>query len=658
MQSLGRKLAAFVARTDFIPFSLVYEFIYQLGIWYLSFRLRSIKAVRGIYLSGSAAVSDLCHGVSDIDFFVVISSEDKDNTSARTAMRAALADVIAIFPFMGPYEERRDGIVVVDEETTADLLIFSYRRKTCLFKKVYQRRGFALPAAAPVKPIEILSELNNLVTRLVKGMRDRRRDIYFWKSKLRSLFVALFNQPNPFRAIESLALSEDEKSLLQYLWRTPNYKLVAESSDEKSALAYGIFWKLIEQAIQTHNLDQLPETTIIYSLADRIPVKNHRYAVRDNALKPIDVKNFDLAGLAILDDLPVEVGSVDLHEADYHQVLLAVNESEKIEYPFNFNFHRFIVRSVGKKAGAGNIYTAPFAFPNADGDTLRIKAITLDRMIEQANAAKTELLKRYQEFLGKSLSSVPPDSADEPHLMVGEDDYQVILSLLECFRLSKLTDKSIRVYKSNREVLADLSDQYPEYRPFIEMVENYFFVLEKQNFQPFNQLPSNMFGFMVKFFLGAMKETGMPPIEELNKKLSLSLCVCTKDRPAMLVELLKSVVAQTRKPDQLVIVDNSQSNETAAVAQEFKIMLPIEYVQDAHSSLPTLRNKAIAASSGEIICFTDDDCVLDKNWLAAVERSFLRSEKIGAVGGVVRHLDTQSGTAAELFYQEYLGRAV
>ena len=76
------------------------------------------------------------------------------------------------------------------------------------------------------------------------------------------------------------------------------------------------------------------------------------------------------------------------------------------------------------------------------------------------------------------------------------------------------------------------------------------------------------------------------------------------------------------------------------------------------ASLPALRNKAIASSTGEIICFTDDDCVLDKNWLAAVERSFLRSEEIGAVGGIVRHLDTQSGSAAELFYQQYLGRVV
>jgi hypothetical protein len=659
MESLGRKLAGLAARTDFMPFSLIYEFIYQLGIWYLAFRLRAISAVRGVYLSGSAAIKDMCHGVSDVDFFIVIGSEDKDNTSARTALKAALADVIAVFPFMGPYEERRDGIVVVDDKGAADLLIFSYRRKTCLFKPLFERCGFTLRKDGEINPIEILSELNNLVARLIRGIRDQRLDAYFWKTKLRSLLVALSNQPTPHQNVDSLGLTEDERDLLLYLWKTPNFRLITDLSEKRTALAYRVFWKLIEQVIEKYQFEELPETQVPFSTVQQLPIRSRQYAIKNDSFQEIAVSNFALAGLAVLDDLPTQLGSVDLREADYHQVIHAVRETEKLDFPCNFNFNRFIVRSFGKEAGAGNVYTAPFAFTNANQGSWPIKTIVLERMVDEAKMVKSELLKRYRQFLAKSTpSEVAAEIGSEPHLMVGEDDYQVILSLLQCLRLSKLTDKSVKVYRSNDEVFAELAGEYPQYGQFIEILNQYFEALKKQEFQFFNQLPSNTFGFMVKFFLGALKEGSMPPLAELHKKLTLSLCICTKDRPKMLADLLSSVAVQTRKPDQLVLVDNSQSSQTLEVAQQFKDKLPIEYVRDMSASLPALRNKAIASSTGEIICFTDDDCVLDKNWLAAVERSFLRSEEIGAVGGIVRHLDTQSGSAAELFYQQYLGRVV
>lgn len=121
----------------------------------------------------------------------------------------------------------------------------------------------------------------------------------------------------------------------------------------------------------------------------------------------------------------------------------------------------------------------------------------------------------------------------------------------------------------------------------------------------------------------------------MPNKLTLSVIIVTYNRADMLAETLDSIVEQTRVPDEVVIVDNNSTDHTKAVAERYKNKLNIVYVFEGIQGTSTARNTGVKASKGDIIVFTDDDCIADKNWLHYMELPFLRDPSIGIVGGEI-----------------------
>jgi len=97
----------------------------------------------------------------------------------------------------------------------------------------------------------------------------------------------------------------------------------------------------------------------------------------------------------------------------------------------------------------------------------------------------------------------------------------------------------------------------------------------------------------------------------------IAFVVPTKDRPDDLRKMLASLAKQTRRPDQVVVVDGSDP-PVRAVVEEFAL-LPIEYVRVFPPSLARQRNAGMARLSNGITLagYLDDDLVLEAR---AVER--------------------------------------
>ena len=126
------------------------------------------------------------------------------------------------------------------------------------------------------------------------------------------------------------------------------------------------------------------------------------------------------------------------------------------------------------------------------------------------------------------------------------------------------------------------------------------------------------------------------------------MVIITFNRAGMLEDVLLSLVRQKRLPDEVVVVDNNSTDSTKEVAEGFKKRLNIRYVFEEGKSIPVARNTGIKNSSGDIIAFTDDDCLTDKEWLYYVELNFIRDPSIGMVGGEILHYKTK-GTIIEEF---------
>jgi hypothetical protein len=124
-------------------------------------------------------------------------------------------------------------------------------------------------------------------------------------------------------------------------------------------------------------------------------------------------------------------------------------------------------------------------------------------------------------------------------------------------------------------------------------------------------------------------ELALPP--EAPPRISLVLV--TRNRAAMLARCLTSLLAQTRLPDEWVVVDNGSTDDTAQVVQRFAATLPMRTLVEPVPGVGQARATGCAAATGDVLAFIDDDAVADPGWLAAVEQAFALDPHIGIVGG-------------------------
>jgi glycosyltransferase involved in cell wall biosynthesis len=100
---------------------------------------------------------------------------------------------------------------------------------------------------------------------------------------------------------------------------------------------------------------------------------------------------------------------------------------------------------------------------------------------------------------------------------------------------------------------------------------------------------------------------------------SVTVIVCTRDRPDQLEPALKSVLASEFRDYELVVVDQSQDAATARVVQRLSAVdRRVRLIRDHGKGLSRARNTGIANSTGELIIFTDDDCQPESDWLSTI----------------------------------------
>ncbi|HEV2034873.1 MAG TPA: glycosyltransferase family 2 protein [Candidatus Dormibacteraeota bacterium] len=105
---------------------------------------------------------------------------------------------------------------------------------------------------------------------------------------------------------------------------------------------------------------------------------------------------------------------------------------------------------------------------------------------------------------------------------------------------------------------------------------------------------------------------------------SVSVAICTRDRPEKLVNAVESVTAQTFLDFEVLVVDQSRSPETSTLVHELmRRHQNVRYLRLDEVGLSRARNAAIQHSEADIIAFTDDDCEVPAGWLETMARCML-----------------------------------
>lgn len=111
------------------------------------------------------------------------------------------------------------------------------------------------------------------------------------------------------------------------------------------------------------------------------------------------------------------------------------------------------------------------------------------------------------------------------------------------------------------------------------------------------------------------------PDKDKLRMTVISICVCTRRRKEGLEKLLNSL-NKLELPSgteiSIVIVENDDSNYSENIVNEFRLLsrFRINYFLETRQGLVFARNRSVRESGDcDFICFTDDDQVIDKDWL-------------------------------------------
>lgn len=152
----------------------------------------------------------------------------------------------------------------------------------------------------------------------------------------------------------------------------------------------------------------------------------------------------------------------------------------------------------------------------------------------------------------------------------------------------------------------------------------------------------------------------LPPCRRLREEFlarapHISVVIPTRDRPQRAAEAVASVLACDYPADrfEVILVDNrpDAADDSAGAAAG---TLADERVRILHEPVPggaNARNTGLANAASEIVAFTDDDVIADRDWLITIARGFDGAPGVGAVSGLVMPLEME--TQAQVWFEGY-----
>lgn len=120
--------------------------------------------------------------------------------------------------------------------------------------------------------------------------------------------------------------------------------------------------------------------------------------------------------------------------------------------------------------------------------------------------------------------------------------------------------------------------------------------------------------------------------------MRVTVAICTWNRPALLDRTL-AALGDVRVPAglgwEVVVVNNAGTAATDAVVLRNANRLPVRVVAEPTPGLSHARNRAVEESAGDLIVFTDDDVLVEPDWLAEYVAAAERFPAAGVFGGTV-----------------------
>ncbi len=119
--------------------------------------------------------------------------------------------------------------------------------------------------------------------------------------------------------------------------------------------------------------------------------------------------------------------------------------------------------------------------------------------------------------------------------------------------------------------------------------------------------------------------------------MKISVVIAMYNAELVILDCLEALSKQDHLPDEVIVVDNNSTDSSRKVVEgamkpggNLKIVLCSESKRGPGAA----RNKGVSISKGEIIAFTDTDCIPHPSWVKNILLAFDHDPDLDAIGGL------------------------
>jgi len=121
---------------------------------------------------------------------------------------------------------------------------------------------------------------------------------------------------------------------------------------------------------------------------------------------------------------------------------------------------------------------------------------------------------------------------------------------------------------------------------------------------------------------------------------TLGVVIPTKNRPDDLVRAVVSVIEQSRRPDEIIIIDQSKFDSAKGLVDKllksYQDIKQIYILNEWLSGLTAAKNLATSISRSDILLFIDDDIVLEPDFISLILDVYIKYPDLSGVGGQIK----------------------
>jgi glycosyltransferase involved in cell wall biosynthesis len=143
------------------------------------------------------------------------------------------------------------------------------------------------------------------------------------------------------------------------------------------------------------------------------------------------------------------------------------------------------------------------------------------------------------------------------------------------------------------------------------------------------------------------------PWNAWGRKMKISLIATVMNEEESIDGFLESILSQSRRPDEVVLVDGGSVDRTVQRIQSYLGgEVPIRLFVQRGCNISEGRNRAVREARHDVIAVTDAGCTLDPEWLRELSQPMEQDTGIDVVAGIYKVVWKRAGG-----YPEWLRHA-